>query len=79
MVGYSDHSFMYFIINWSTPNAGMDPEDTNAVVDYINNGTLMDEFEGFKILERVFSPRKVEVVRSWKPTACGMFINSPAP
>ena len=57
----------------------MDPEYTNAVVDYINNGTPMDEFEGFKIIERVFSPRKVEVVRSWKPTACGMFINSPAP
>ena len=37
---------MRFVINWSMPNAGMDPEYTKAVVDYINNGTPMDEFEG---------------------------------
>ena len=50
---------MRFVINWSTPNAGMDPEYTKAVVDYINNGTPMDEFEGFKILERVIFPHEV--------------------
>ena len=49
---------MRFVINWSTPNAGMDPEYTKAVVDYINNGTPMDEFDGFKILERVFFPQE---------------------
>ena len=49
---------MRFVINWSTPNVGMDLEYTKAVVDSINNGTPMDEFEGFKILERVFSPQE---------------------
>ena len=47
---------MRFVINWSTPNVGMDLEYTKAVVDSINHGTPMDEFEGFKILERVFFP-----------------------
>ena len=47
---------MRFVVNWSTPNVGMDLEYTKAVVDSINHGTPMDEFEGFKILERVFFP-----------------------
>ncbi|QNJ30004.1 DUF3303 family protein [Synechococcus sp. A15-24] len=70
---------MRFVINWSTPNAGMDPEYTKAVVDYINNGTPMDEFEGFKVLERVFFPQEGGGSRLWKPTACGTFTNSPDP
>ena len=70
---------MRFVINWSTPNVGMDLEYTNAVVDYINHGTRMDEFEGFKILERVFFfLRKAVAASSSEPTACDTCISSPA-
>ena len=43
---------MRFVINGSVPNAGMDPEYTQAVVDWLSYGKPMDPFEGFKILDR---------------------------
>ena len=51
---------MRFTIQWTLPDVGNDPEYsklvTAAVVGYIDQGCPMDEFEGFKILERVHYP-----------------------
>ena len=47
---------MRFLVNWKTPNNGSEPSYQRAVIKYLEDGKLMDEFDGFKVLARVIDP-----------------------